>query len=285
MATGLTRYADIASITNDIYEGALFTLRTQNLLVRTVTVFRDSSGMAPRKVSEYAASNPREVAEGEDVTPTQFDRTLLATLTPARHADMFLLTDQRVRSDSQNVRLDAALELGSSFAYNVDENIASAFGDLTGGTIGTAGGTITWTDLISARSMLQALKVPGPYWAVLHPYQWAALVTSALATGASITNAPGFQDALVSSFFVSNILGGVRFVISPAVKVDANGDAVGAMYSSLALAYDERLPFNIRPQRDESREATELNASMWYAYGVWSPKRGIKLVGDASTPS
>ena len=38
MTIGGTRWADITSITNDIYEGALFTLRQQNLLARTVTI-------------------------------------------------------------------------------------------------------------------------------------------------------------------------------------------------------------------------------------------------------
>lgn len=285
MTTGGTRWADITSITNDIYEGALFTLRQQNLLARTVTVFRDTAGMQPRKVTEYGQANPRQVDELEDVTPTRFDRTLLNTLTPYRHADMFLLSDQRVATDAQNVRLDGAMELGASFAQDVDEKIASLYGSLTGGTIGTAGGTITWAKLIGARSLMQGLKIPGPYWCVLHPYQWAHLVTSALATGAEIANAPGFQDALVNSFFTSTILGGVTFVVTPSIAVDGNGDAIGAMYNPMALAYDERRAFSIEPQRDASRQATELNASMWYAYGTWDPKRGIAIVGDAATPS
>lgn len=285
MATGQTRWADITSVTNDIYEGALFTLRQQNLLARTVTVFRDTAGMQPRKVTEYGIANPRQVAEGEDVTPTKFDRTLLNTLTPYRHADMFLLTDERVATDAQNVRLDAAMELGASFAQDVDEKIASLYGSLTGGTIGTAGGTITWAKLIGARSLMQGLKIPGPYWCALHPYQWAHLVTSAVATGSEIANAPGFQDALVNSYFVSSILGGVFFVVTPSIMVDANADAVGAMYSPMALAYDERQAFRIEPERDASRQATELNANMWYAYGTWAPTRGIALVGDATTPS
>lgn len=285
MATGGSRWADITSITNDIYEGALFTLRQQNLLARTVTVFRDTAGMQPRKITEYGVANPRQVAELEDVTPTRFDRNLLNTLTPHRHADMFLLSDERVATDAQNVRADAALELGASFAQDVDEQIATLFGSLTGGTIGTAAGTITWAKLIGARSLMQGLKIPGPYWCAIHPYQWAHLVTSALATGAEIANAPGFQDALVNSYFTSTILGGVTFVVTPSIAVDDEADAVGAMYSPMAMAYDERRAFSIELERDASRQGTELNASMWYAYGVWAPTRGIALVGDATTPS
>lgn len=285
MSTGQTRYADITSLINDIHSGALFVLRQQNLLVRTVTVFRDTAGMAPRKNSEYGAANPREAGEGEDVTPTKFDRSALSTLTPARHADQFFLSDQRVATDDQNVAVDGALELGASFAQYVDGKIATNFTSLTGGTIGTAGGTLTWSKLIAGRSLMQGLKVPGPYWCALHPYQWNHLVQEAATPGTSITAAPGLQDALVASYFVTNILGGVYFVITPSIEVDADSDAIGAMYSSLALAYDERKAFNTRPERDESREGVEVNASMWFAHGTWAPARGIKLIGDATTPS
>lgn len=285
MTIGPSRWADITSITNDIYEGALFTLRQQNVLARTVTVFRDTAGMQPRKITSYGEANPRLVGEGDDVAATRFDRSLLNTLTPARYADMFLLTDQRVATDSQNVRADGAMELGSAFAQDVDEKIASTFSSLTGGTIGSAGGTITWAKLIAARSLMQGLKIPGPYWCVLHPYQWNHLVQSAIATGSEIANAPNFQDAMINTYFVSSLLGGVFFAITPSVSVDSDDDATGAMYSPMALAYDERKAFSIEPERDASREATELNASMWYAYGTWAAARGIQLLGDASTPS
>ncbi|MBN1967533.1 MAG: hypothetical protein JW910_22955 [Anaerolineae bacterium] len=284
MTTGQTRYADISTILPDIYEGALFTLRQTNVLVRTVSVFRDTMSMVPRKNSQYGAANPRAVSEGEDVTATQLSRSALSTLTPARYADQFLLTDERIRSDDQNVRADAALELGAAFAVYVDEQIAGNFSSLTGGTIGTAGGTLTWDSIINARAMMQTLKVPPPYFCALHPYQWGYLVKSAL-TGTQINNAPAFQDALVSTYFVSSLVAGVVFVVTPSITVNSSDDATGAMYSPRALAYDERQAFAIEPERDASRQAWELNANLHFAHGTWAPARGIQLVGDAATPS
>lgn len=284
MTTGQSRYADISSLINDIYEGAFMTLRQQNLLVPTVSVF-SGQGMNPRKNSTYGAANPRQVAEGEDVTSTQFNRTALSTLTPYRYADQFFMTDERLATDDQNLRADAALELGGAFAAYVDESIADQFASLTGGTIGSAGSTLLWDEIIKARAMMHALKIPGPYFCVLHPYQWMYLVQSATATSAEIAGAPQFQDSLINNYFVSSLVGGVTFVVTPSIDVDTNADAIGAMYNRQAIAYDERRPFNIRPERDESREGVELNASLWYAVGTWAPTRGIKLVGDATTPS
>ena len=285
MTAGQTRWADITTLVNDIFEGALFTLRAQNLLVRTVTVFNDNMGMAPRKNSTYGAANVREVGEGEDMTPTKFTRTALSTLTPARFGDQFFLSDERVNTDNQNVRADAALELGAAFGTYVDTQIATNYSSLTGGTIGSAGGTITWADLVSARAMMHALKVPGPYYCSLHPYQWMYLVKSAITSGSEIANAPGFQDNTASNYFVATLLGGVIFVVTPAIAVDASDDATGAMYSPLALAYDERTAFALEPERDASRQGWELNATLRFAHGTWAPTRGVQLIGDASTPS
>lgn len=283
MTTGLSSFSDISSLVADIHAGALFTLREQNVLVRTVRVYRDQMGMQPRKISRYNAANVRQASEGDDVTATQFTPSNLATLTPARYVDQFLLSDQRVASDFNNVRADAAVELGAAFAQYVDEQIATNFGSLNAGTVGAAGSALTWASVMNARALLQAAQVPGPYYCALHPYQWLDLVASAAVTGAELTNAPQFQDALISTYFVSTIVGGVTFVVTSAIE-PSGSDATGAMYNPWALVYDERKPFTLEPQRDASREATELNASLWFAHGVGDAGRGVQIISDVTAP-
>lgn len=285
MTTGQTRYADVSDLVNDIYEGALFTLRADAVLIRTVTVLADASGLNPRKLTRYGAANPREVSEGEDVTATQLERSLLNTLTPAEHADQFFLTDARITSDTENVRADAAMELGAAFADYVDAKLGALMASLTGGTIGSTGVALGWANVLSARALLHNAKVPGPYWCALHPFQWDALVKEAATETDSIfTSAPAFQDELVSQYFISSLLGDVIFAVSPNIPLD-DTDATGGMYSATALAYDERKPFTVEPQRDASRRGWELNASMAFAYGVYDAARGVQLVGDATEPS
>jgi hypothetical protein len=285
MTTGPTTYADVSALVNDVYEGALFTLRADAVLIRTVTVLSDASGLNPRKLTRYGAANPRAVDEGEDVTATVLDRSLLNTLSPAEHADQFFLTDSRITSDAVNVRADAAMELGAAFADYVDGMLGALMASLTGGSIGSTGTALEWSNILSARALLHNAKVPGPYWCALHPFQWDALVKEAAASTAStFANAPAFQDELVNQYFVSSLLGDVIFAVSPNIPLDGT-DATGGMYSATALAYDERKPFTIEPQRDASRRGWELNASMAFAYGVYDAARGVKLIGDASEPS
>jgi hypothetical protein len=280
----LSKYSDIAALIEDIYEGAYFTLRANNALVRTVTVFSENRGMAPRKATLYSAANVRPFGEGDSVTATAFNRTALSTLTPSRYADQVILTDQRIATDPQDVRVDVALEMGAAFAEFVDAKIASNFADLTGGSFGALDSALTWAHVLRARALLHNAKVPAPYFCALHPYQWLRLVESAALSGTELQQAPAFQDALVSTYFVASLIGGVTFVVTPSIAVE-DDNAVGAMYSPLALAYDERRAFNMRPQRNEAREALELNFSLWFAHGVWRPSMGVKLIGLATLPS
>lgn len=285
MAVGITLSSDIVAHSQAIYEAALYTLKATNDLVRTIAVYT-GEGMQARKVTRYTAANPRMVAEGEDVVPTKFSDALLGTLTPARYADTFLLTDAALATGSANmlnIRADAALELGSSFAQYVDVQIASNFGSMTGGTVGTAGSALSWNDIFEAEAILIANKVPKPYTCAVHPYQYLSLYKEALSNGNNaFSGAPQFQDNIVNRVMQTTMMDGVFFVRTPSIAVSGS-NATGAMYSRLAMAYDERRAFNIRPQRDESREAWELNASLWFAHGAWDPSRGVQIISDATS--
>lgn len=284
MATGQTLYGDISSLVNDIQEGSLFVLRQMNVIANTVTVFRNDGSMNPRKGYDWGQGNVRQVNDGDDITPTKFDHTLRQTLTPASYRDMFFISDQREASEWEAIRTAASQEMGSAFASNVDVNLASNFGSLTGGTVGTAGSALTWNNIFDAKAILHAAGVPEPYYCVLHTYQYLDLVKEALTGGnGGWQAAPGFTDNLITRYQVNSLIGGVVFATTANVEVDGT-DATGAMYGRLALAYDERKSFNVRPERDESREGTELNASLWYAHGVWDATRGVQVVSDATAP-
>lgn len=285
MAVGYSTYSPgVSSFVMDVYEGAFMTLHEQNLLLPTVTRM-SGSGMQPRKGTTYGTLNPRAAAEGEDITPTKFDRTAAQTLTPARYADQVLITDERIMTDPENARADAAMELGASFADAVDVAIIGNFASLTGGTVGQTGGTITLTQVSRAVATLRNLKVPGPYYCVLHPYQWQRIFEGVTAgSTASFGMAPAYQDRLVQNYFTTPMLGGVIFVVNANIPVSSS-NATGALYNPSALAYDERDPFSIEPERDASRGAWELNANLRYATGVWRPTFGVQLVGLATLPT
>lgn len=286
MTTGYSTYANVASLITDIYEASFFTLRARSVLPLTVTTYDDQDGMQPRKVTAYNAGNVREVAEGEAVTPTAFDKSLLSTLTPTRKADNYLLTDQRIRTDSDGVRNDAAIDLGAAHAEYLDTQIAAGFSSLTGGTVGAALGTITLGQVFAAHAILRQAKVPGPYFCTLGAGQWFHLVHQAgTAISSTFTRSDTFQDRLVNAYFTTPAMGDVTFVVSPVISGAGGGTAYGALYAKTALAFDERQPFMIEPQRNANRQAWELNSSHWFATGTWRPLTGVQLVSTDVIPT
>jgi hypothetical protein len=288
MAAGLTTFAQIQARVNDLIDDTLAVARMGNYLMPTVTSL-SAMGMMNRTVNEYNTVTFAAAGEDDDTGAQQFTKDALSTLTPAAHRARVDITDQRAETDFDSEMANASMELGSAAAQHVDTNIATLFSSATGGTIGSAGTIITWAHITAAYAILNNAGIPAgaPVFCALHPFQWEPLLVANTIAGASIAVAPGFQDRLVAApnFFSVPRFQGVTFVISNSIAIDGDSDAYGCMYVPQAFAVDSRKAFNIRPERDESRELTELNASMWYAYGVWRPGFAVAILSDAATPS
>jgi hypothetical protein len=277
-------YADITTLTNSIYEDALVVARENMMMDPLIRVFRDRAGMAPRNVTQYGTASVFAVGETDDVAPQALARTLLSTLTPAEFAGSFLLTDQRLETDAQDVRRDAALELGMAMAEAMERSVIAEFPNLTGGTIGTAGSTFSWGYLLAGQTVLRNRKVPGPYSAVLHPYQYHPIAKAVTPAAAAVTNAPALQDEISGDNFFVGRLAGIDIYISANIPVDGSDDAVGAIFGRDALALDLRRAPRLEAERDASRRAWELVMSAIWDAGVWRPTYGVQLKSDASAP-
>lgn len=288
MAAGPTLYSDISARVNDIIERSLAVARQTNKLADTVLQM-SARGMLVRKVNEYNSITWVAAGEEDDTAAQNFSKDALSSLTPTIYRARVDLTDARLESDFDGELAAAEMELGSSASKHMDQMIADQFASLTGGTIGSSGGTITWGNIADALALLENQNIPAglPRYCALHPYQWRILLKDNTIAGASVAVAPGYQDRMTTSpnFFSVPAYQGITFIVTNSIDIDSSTDAKGALYVPSAIAVDTRKPFNIRPQRDESAEATELNASMWYACGTWRPAFGVTIYTNAATPS
>ena len=288
MTAGTSLFTGVSGIVGTIYEGAVYALRETVSIMPSVTVFGDTTGFAPRIGELYGSVSFASVAETADIDPQKFDPTNQQTLTPTEYGAMVMISDRRLESDPANYTADVALELGLGAAENIDVAIATSFASFTGGTIGSASGTIRWQDISGAKSLAKGLKIPGPYYCVLHPYQWKFLVNeAALNGGVAGQISASIADQVMRQYFVSSLFGDVTFIVSANVAVGTSGGTAGTagFYNRQAVAFDLRRPLRLEPFRDPSFRHTEINATMAYASGVWLPARGITLLGTAPTPS
>jgi len=283
MAVGYSRVTDLNSYFNNIYEDAVFALHEGTLATRLVRTFTDGKGDQVRYLSSYPTVTPVTVEETEDFAkPTQWDKTNLASLTPAEKMSQVIITDRRMDTDPQNARQDASVEMGAGMASLVDQDILGNFNALTGGTVGAAGSTMIWGYLFAAISILRKGKVPRPWYAILHPYHWHDLA-SAVAVAQTVTNAPTFQDEVMRRWYVGSVAGLDIFISGNCEESSTN--AYSAVFNPQAIAFDLRRDVRLEPERDASARAWELNLTMMYAHGVWRPTWGVQIIADVTTPT
>lgn len=275
--------SQISGYIQTIYEDAMFIARDNNVMVPLVTVFRDQSGDQPRSSSEHSAVSINAIGESDDLASQAFTPGVLSTLTPAEYGAQYFITDRRARTDIFGVISDASQELGMGMAQSIETNIITNFASLTGGTVGTAGSAMTWAYFSAAISQLRNQNAPGPYYAVLTPYQYHQLAASASVVGATINNGQ-LQDAIQNQWWVGRALG-TDIYLSTNIATDGDGDSVGAVFSRSALALDVRLAPRLEPERDASRRGIELNLTTVYAHGIWRPKFGVQLLTDNAAPT
>jgi len=283
----LNTYSDVSAIANAVQEDAIFVIREAGLMQSLITVFRDMSGLNPRKGYKYNQASASDIGEADDLTSDAFTPSEDQTLTPSEIGLQFFLTDSRMESDlPENIRTDAAQELGFAATDKIEGDLLAEMANLTGGTIGTAGSAITWgyvaAGIAVARYINKANSVP--LACVLHGYQWSVLSKSATVAGATIAAvAPSFQDELTRSGYVAQFMGVPMYQVHAAP--DTGIDFTGGIFPRSAIAIDWRRAIRVEPERDASRRGVELNMSAVYAHGVWRPDRGVKMIFDAATPT
>ena len=287
----LNTEAAISAFVNPVFEDVLFVARDNNVMLPTVTQFNDRQGLAVRKNQEYGTAAILSIGEQDDLTSQTFTPSNLATLTPAEAGGQFFVTDSRFESDPFDVHADASTELGLATALKIENDLIGLFPQLTGGSVSSAGTAVTWGNIQALQAQLRAQRAPFPYACVMHPYQWNALAKAA-AVGATVTNAPNFQDSVMAKYYVGS-MGPTDFFVTSnttdlgTVTLGATGGGTGVvgMYSQLALAIDWRRAPRIEPERDASRRGLELNISTIYAVGAWRPKFGVYGVFDCTKPT
>lgn len=258
--------------------------RENTVMAGLVTFFGDKTGLADRYFSQYTGGSVSALAETADLSSQTFTPGTISKLTPAQFGAQYFITDLRLDSDPFQVQRDASTDLGELFAVHVDANLCgtAVFSALTAGTVGAAGGTLTWASIMKAISYLRRAHVPQPYACVLEPGQWYHLAAT-IAPGATLTNSPALQDAVARQYFVGNAFG-VDFYVDS--NIASGTAAVGAMFGRSAIALDVRRALRIETQRDASRGGGgwELNATQVYAYGIWNPKAGVTMIGTTVIP-
>jgi hypothetical protein len=272
-------YASISTVINSIWENAFLTVREFSIIQPLVQNFT-AVGSHPRSWTEYTGGTIATIAETTDMSAQTFNHASAGTLTPATKGAQYFLTDVRIATDWAAASRDAGTDLGQLLAVGVETDLAGYFDDVTGGTVGSAGGTLSFKNVLEAATRLRAQIAPAPYYCIMRPEQWYH-IASATSGVPTFSQSPEFMDSMFRQWYVG-AYGGIEFFIDS--NITSGTAATGIMFSRSALGFDLRRALRIETQRDASRGGGgyELNATMIYAAGIYRPKFGCQMIGTSS---
>lgn len=266
----------------NMVQAALFTL-SERTVIRPLVRQYDMTGTPglTAQIPIYPALTADSPADGGDLTNKAFEVTTSKTLTAAERGVLVTLTDLAQETASEDVAAAVGRQIGDAMAKKVDEDLAALFPGFSN-SVGSGAAELTVEDLFKAAATLRANQAPGPYVAVVHPYQ--AYQLKKQLTGAGNTNMVNPSD-LGNEALRAGLVGtvaGITVFESTVVTGDSAGAYVGAAMSADAIGFMLKRSMRIENQRDASLRATEIVGSMAYGVSELFDVYGVQLIGDAN---
>jgi len=275
-----------SSVSSELYsnivQAALFTLSEQTV-IRPLVRNYDMTGTPglTAQVPIYPAIAAADLTDGTDISANTAFNTTSATMTAAEVGAMVTLTDLSRESATDDVAAAIGRQLGDAMAKKVDEDLAGLFSGFSN-QVGSGAAEITVEDIFKAAATLRNNNAPGPYVAVLHPYQAFQLKKQLSNAGNTNMVNPSIagNEALTSGFIGE--IAGISIFESTVVTGDSSGAFVGAAMSADALGFMVKRSMRIEEQRQASQRATQIVGTMAYGVSEIFDAYGVGIIGDAA---
>ena len=271
---------------NDLYanivQAALYTLSEQTVirpLVRNYNMVGTPGLVA--QIPKYAALSAVGVAEGTDLigTASTFS-TDVATITAAEIGVGVELTDIAREGASEDIAAAIGRQMGDALAKKVDTDLAALFSGFSQ-VVGSGAAELTVDSFFQAAAILRNANAPGPYVAVIHPYQAYQIKKQLTNSGATMShNLSDVGNTALMDGFVGR-LAGIDIFESTVVSGASAGAYEGAVMSADAIGYMLKRDMRIEEERNASKRATEFVGTMAFGVSELFDTYGVKLLGDA----
>lgn len=230
----------------------------------------------PRWAS-ISAANPGEgnVATFSDTNTTSVNITL------GEHVVAHRVTDMLRDSAFGDVLSQLGDQSGRAIAESMDSEVFSLFTNFD--EIGPgANVAVGVSHIMKAAATLRARKLTGPFIAVLNPKQAYALKRElALNGGSNIPALSNVGEGVIMEGYIGTVAG-VSVYESGLVGVDVNGDAIGAVFSPMAIGHSMRGTIALETQRQAAYRATDVVLTAVAGANIIESSYGLKITSDAT---
>jgi len=234
-----------------------------------------------------------DLTEGVDMASPQTMSDQDVNITPSEVGSQIIVTDKLVRDNQEDIIRAAGVELGRAMAVKRDQDLIALFGD--GQPDIGSNGTMTLGILAAGIARLKANSTtyrgpaPKPYVFVHHPYTILDIIDvfspiiPTTNTGAATPG--GIAENILRNFTVGRLFG-VDIIEDGNITASASCD--GALFSrgkGGAIILVTANEWEVKPERDESLRATELNIVGEYGVDHWNEYWQVEMSLDATAPT
>ena len=276
-----TTSSTLSELYTEIIQEAIYTFQENSVMRPIVTTYSITGSGKQIAVPVYPAVSASAVSEGTDLSNTAINPTE-ATITASEVGLMTTLTDLGRDSASRNVASDIGKLFGDALAKKVDVDLSALFASFSS-DVGTAGTELTAELLFKAQATLRSLGIPAPYYGVFHPkavFNLKKTLTNAgYSTSSSAISEIG-NRALMDGYI--GRIAGIDVFENANLAIDASDDSVGAVFHPSSVGLAMKADVKLESQRDASRRASEIVATMTYGTGIIKSNYGVAVTVDSA---
>lgn len=284
----VTTVSDLDSIIQVIVAETQFTSRqgvVMRQLVRVLEMPEHKGNPIDRpKLGKLTANN---LTEGADIAAPQSLTDTDISINPTEVGLQSVLTDRMLSRAPMGFDKMVAEEHARAYKEKMDTDLLGLFSGFSTGE-SSAGNAINLGDLGVGRARVKGASEPGPepFYYVLHTYHAWDIQGSILPLSSGNAGNPldGVSQEVVRSGLLGQLFGTPVFE-SGLISVDSSDDAYSAIFSKEAILLVVTDEGSMRPERDESLRATELNYVGEYGFGEWVDSYGFYFLNDATAPT
>jgi len=295
----ITNNSVLADTIPTVIEEARYTEQFKEVLSKLVWRITKAKGDGSTvNLPYFGTVSANNLTDGIDMVNPQSMSDTNVVITPGEVGAQILLSWKLARDNQEDVIRAAGRILGEAMVVKRESDLAGQLDDSSHTPMG-GGGTLTlgmiaasWATL-SGNPLSSGGPAPKPYVMVHHPFTLLDMVdvftptnTGDTTTGTAGGFPTGMGDDVLKNYQIGKIFG---MDVYESGNISTSGDAAkGGVFASgrggaLVLATSKE--WEVLPDDDPSRRATELNVVGEYGVGEYLANWIVELNNDATAPA
>ena len=285
MAIQTAGTAELDEAQRIIIARARFTQEHNAVMLSLVEHFTLGQGEKQLTVPKVGQMTAADLTDGTDMTTSQAIGMTAQQIDCEEVGLKVIITDKLARQLNEGVFAMIGRQVGDAMARKKDGDLLALISGFTdsGAAVGDEAISITYYG--AAATLLQAVPVPLPIYAVLHPYQAHALKVLLTPTGSYPIADVGITVDVIKQWKAGQWAGVPCFEDGNIDITTVSGQGHGGMFSKSALGYLQSLADTTERERDASLRATELVIVSDYEAFAIDNGYGVDLYYTASAPA